>query len=245
MSKIEWTDVSWNPVTGCTKISPGCEHCYAKRMSKRLAGRFGYPAENPFSVTCHPDKLDQPLHWKKPRNIFVCSMGDLFHEDVPEQFIWRCFLTMSIATQHTYQVLTKRPETMAKMMRIAFSSDLHGGGPAPNVWLGTSVENADHVSRIELLRNTPAAIRFLSLEPLLGPITRLPLRRIDWVMPLCGIDWVIVGGETGPGARPMDPDWARDIRDQCKTAGVPFFFKAMGGGQPTPKDLMIREFPNT
>ena len=263
MSKIEWTDVSWNPVTGCTKISPGCEHCYAERMSKRLAGRFGYPAENPFTVTCHPDKLDQPLHWKKPRNIFVCSMGDLFHEDVPEQFIWRCFLTMSIATQHTYQVLTKRPKTMAKMMRIAFSSDLHvHSGPAPNVWLGTSCENQDTANeRIPHLMKTPAAVRFLSLEPLLGPVDLDCINFGDNIAVSSGsvivasaagnqpfnpvIDWVIVGGETGPGARPMDPDWARDIRDQCKAAGVPFFFKAMGGGQPTPKDLMIREFPNT
>ncbi len=277
MSKIEWLRDSdgvegktWNPVTGCTKISPGCEHCYAERMSKRLAGRFGYPAENPFSVTCHPDKLDKPLHWKKPRNIFVCSMSDLFHKDVPDAFIAEVCYTMATESRHTFQALTKRVERAATVLtelgpiweKAAFyvRDFEHPRWPLPNVWLGTSCENQDTANeRIPHLLRTPAAVRFLSLEPLLSGINLAPWlcdhcegRHWDTsagdACPICGgesISWLIVGGETGPGARPMDPDRARDIRDQCKAAGVPFFFKAMGGGQPTPKDLMIREFPNT
>ncbi len=261
-SKIEWLRGSdgvegktWNPVTGCTKISTGCQKCYAERMSKRLAGRFGYPADEPFRVTLHPDKIDKPLHWKKPRMVFVCSMGDLFHEDVPDEFIYRCFLIKSQATHHTYQVLTKRPERMCELMERAFRPGQYSG-PAANVWLGTSVENQETADeRIPHLLDTPAAVRFLSLEPLLGPVD---LTAVVRVLPVpqtevdvsyvhgtvlgtdghsfspCGatgrgIDWVIVGGESGPGARPMDPDWVRSIRDQCVAAGVPFFFKGWGG----------------
>lgn len=207
-SKIAWTDETWNPVTGCTKTSAGCAHCYAQRMAKRLKGRFGYPADEPFRVTFHPDRLDQPMRWRKPRRVFVCSMGDLWHPDVKPCDRAAVIRATNAAPQHTYIFLTKRPERFDGAW-----------AEQENFWLGTSVENADYTDRIELLRKTPAAIRFLSIEPLLGPIPRLPLR---------GIDWVIVGGESGPGARPMKRLWVRDIRDQCIESNVPFFFKQWG-----------------
>jgi protein gp37 len=212
LSSIEWTDATWNPVTGCTKVSPGCKLCYAERMAKRLQA-MGQPRyRNGFTTTLHGDLLEAPLGWAKPRRVFVNSMSDLFHEAVPEDFIARVFAVMERASQHVFQVLTKRADRLE-----ALAPGLHW---PPNVWMGVSVESADYTWRIAHLRRVPAAVRFLSVEPLLGPIPRLPLR---------GIDWVIVGGESGPGARPMDPQWARAIRDRCIAGGVPFFFKQWGG----------------
>lgn len=214
-TKIEWTETTWNPVTGCTKLSPGCQHCYAERMAKRLKA-MGQPNYwNGFEVTCHPDMLPAPLRWRKPRLVFVNSMSDLFHKDVPDSFIQQVFTTMSQASQHTFQVLTKRVERLAAMAP-------HLPWPK-NVWAGVTVENAACAHRISCLRTVPASIRFLSLEPLLGPIPSLNLD---------GIHWVIVGGESGPGARTMDPAWLLDIRDQCITASVPFFFKQWSGVHP-------------
>jgi len=211
-SSIEWTESTWNPVTGCTKISPGCAHCYAERMAKRLRAMGQERYRNGFKVTLQPDVVDVPLHWKRPRMIFVNSMGDLFHKDVPVEFIARCFAVMQQASQHTFQVLTKRPERAAELAS-------HLRWPS-NVWMGTTVENADFLHRIDSLTEIPAAVRFLSLEPLLGPIPRLPLE---------GIHWVIVGGESGPAARLIEPTWALQIRNRCASQGVPFFFKQWGG----------------
>ena len=211
-SSIEWTDASWNPVTGCTKVSSGCAHCYAERMAKRLHGMGQPNYRNGFQLTLQPQMLEIPLQWRRPRRVFVNSMSDLFHEDVPVRFIHRVFRTMHRANWHQYQVLTKRAERL-----LALDSKLQW---QPHVWMGVSVETARYVSRIDCLRRTHAAVKFLSLEPLLGP---LPDLNLD------GIDWVIVGGESGPGARPMDEEWALDIRDQCRIAGVPFFFKQWGG----------------
>ena len=211
-SSIEWTEATWNPVTGCTKVSQGCKHCYAATMAKRLKAMGNPRYVNGFDVTLHADKLSEPEQWKKPKLIFANSMSDVFHKDVPVAFIRAVFDTMGGCPQHTFQVLTKRSERL-----LAISGQLPW---PPNVWMGVSVENNRVIDRIEHLRQTPAAIRFLSCEPLLGPLPNLPL---------AGIDWVIVGGESGPGARPMDPAWVRDLRDQCVTAGVPFFFKQWGG----------------
>lgn len=211
-SSIEWTEATWNPVTGCTKVSPGCAHCYAERMAKRLQAMGQVRYRNGFRLTLHPDVLEVPLRWKRPRMIFVNSMSDLFHKEVPDHFIAECFAVMRRASHHTFQVLTKRPERAAEMAgELAW--------PA-NLWMGTSVENAEYVFRIPSLLNIPAEVRFLSLEPLLGPIPRLPLR---------GIDWVIVGGESGPCARPMKASWVFKIRDRCVDRGTPFFFKQWGG----------------
>lgn len=225
-TKIEWTDATWSPVTGCTPISAGCEHCYARRMAMRLRGRWGYPKDEPFGVTLHPDRLDQPLRWKKPRRIFVCSMGDLFHPDVQPAWFDKCFAVMEKASWHTFQVLTKRPRR-ARLATCLLERMC-------NLWLGVTIESGEYVDRINHLKTIDVPIRFLSLEPLLGPLPNLPL---------AGIDWVIVGAETGPGARPMDPDWARDVRDQCRGAGIPFFFKKLSGGAAIPADLQVREFP--
>ena len=211
-SKIEWTDATWNPVTGCNKVSPGCKFCYAERLSKRLKATGMAKYRNGFAVTLHPDTLEMPLRWRKPRSIFVNSMSDLFHDEVPDDFIGSVFDVMVRAHWHRYQVLTKRPERVV---------NLNAQLPWPTqVWQGVSVENADYAHRIDALRETGAAVKFLSLEPLLGPLPNLDL---------AGIDWVIVGGESGPGARPMQPEWARDIRDQCIDTGVPFYFKQWGG----------------
>ncbi|MFM9960697.1 MAG: DUF5131 family protein [Planctomycetaceae bacterium] len=211
-SPIEWTEATWNPVTGCTKISSGCKYCYAERMAHRLQA-MGQPRyRNGFRLTLQPDVVDAPLHWKRGRLIFVNSMSDLFHRDVPLEFIQRCFGVMEQATQHTFQILTKRPDHAAEI-----AEEL----PWPkNVWMGTSVENGDNLGRIDFLRQIPSAVRFLSIEPLLGPIPKISLN---------GIQWVIVGGESGPGARPMQPEWVTSIRDQCLKQGVPFFFKQWGG----------------
>lgn len=214
-SGIEWTDATWNPITGCTKISPGCKNCYAERLAVRLRAMGNPRYRNGFAVTLHDDQLTLPLRWKRPRRIFVNSMSDLFHESVPERFIRQIFEVMLAAPQHVFQVLTKRSERLASL-----ASSLPWG---PNVWQGVSVENSLYTSRIRDLQSVPALVRFLSIEPLLGPIPNLPLTRIDWV---------IVGGESGGGRRQMDPDWARQIRDQCLAAGVPFFFKQWGGRTP-------------
>jgi protein gp37 len=211
-SYIEWTESTWNPVTGCTKISPGCYHCYAERMALRLQAMGQPNYANGFEITLHRHMLEIPLHWKKPQTIFVNSMGDLFHEDVPVSFIQDVFAIMRRASWHTFQVLTKRSSRLAV---LAASLDWPS-----NVWMGVSVESAGQVHRIEHLRSTGAEVNFLSLEPLLGPIQNLNL---------AGIGWVIAGGESGPGARPVDPKWVIDVREQCTQASVPFFFKQWGG----------------
>lgn len=211
-SNIEWTEMTWNPVTGCTKISQGCKHCYAERMAKRLTAMGSDRYRNGFKVTLHPDLLEVPLHWKKPRTVFVNSMSDLFHEDIPEAYIARVFDTMNRCPQHTFQVLTKRAERLAELApRLKWS---------PNIWMGVSVEDAKVADRIGHLRRTPASVRFLSLEPLIGPLEGLELD---------GISWVIVGGESGPRARPMKQAWVQSILRQCRAASVAFFFKQWGG----------------
>ena len=211
-SSIEWTEATWNPTTGCTKISLGCKHCYAERMALRLQAMGNPKYANGFRLTLHEDALDIPLHWKKPRKIFVNSMSDLFHEDIPLDFIRRVFQTMQQADWHIFQILTKRAERLAELApRLPW---------LPHIWIGVTVEERRYTWRIDLLRTVPAAVRFLSLEPLLGPLPGLNLE---------GIHWVIVGGESGPRARPMRPEWVVDIRDQCLAAGVPFFFKQWGG----------------
>ena len=213
-SHIEWTDSNWNPVTGCTKVSDGCKNCYALRMSKRLKAMGQPNYRNGFTLTMHEHMIDVPLRWKRPQRIFVNSMSDLFHKDVPLEFIQRVFETMLRADWHQYQVLTKRADRLEEL-----SEQLPW---ANQIWMGTSVENEKVRWRIDSLRNSGAKIKFLSLEPLIGP-----LRGLD----LTGIDWVIVGGESGPGARPIDVAWALDLRDQCVEQGVAFFFKQWGGVQ--------------
>lgn len=211
-SNIEWTDATWNPVRGCTKVSPGCKHCYAETFAERFRGVPGHPFEQGFDLRLVESAIDLPLKWRSPRRIFVNSMSDLFHEDVPDLFIRRVFDVMRRASQHEFQVLTKRSERMAGVVA--------GLDVPDNVWMGVSVENEKYVDRINDLREVRAAVRFLSVEPLLGPIPQLDLR---------GIHWVIVGGESGPRARPMAPAWVRTIRDGCRREGVPFFFKQWGG----------------
>lgn len=287
-TKIEWADATWNPVTGCTKISPACDNCYAERMAKRLAGRVGYPKDEPFRVTLHPDRLDQPLKWKKPKRIFVVSMGDLFHENVPESYIAAIFAVAAAAPQHTFMVLTKRPKRMAAWFQWlsaeyngpcdqnavlqtcfgeygwadqfddAVASMLDAAWPLPNVWLGVTAEDQQRADeRIPWLLKCPAAVRFVSAEPLLGPIDLSLLRACvdcgslnrhcgllndedELYCGACGcktfygVDWVIVGGESGQNARPSHPEWFRGLRDQCKAAGVPFFFKQWGEWAPLP-----------
>lgn len=211
-SSIEWTEMTWNPVTGCSKISPGCKNCYAEQMANRLSAMGMVRYRNGFSVTLQGDIVDLPLNWIEPRLVFVNSMSDLFHEAIPESFILRVFKTMVLAHWHTFQILTKRSERLADLAsRLPWS---------PNVWMGVSVESSHYTNRIVDLRRVPAAIRFLSIEPLLAPIPRLPLS---------GIDWVIVGGESGPGSRPMRVEWVRAIRDRCLSQNIPFFFKQWGG----------------
>ncbi len=211
-SSIEWTESTWNPVTGCNKISPGCKHCYAERMAKRLQAMGQPNYVNGFDLTLQERALQLPLKWKKPQTIFVNSMSDLFHKEVPVAFILKVFEVMRRANWHNFQILTKRSARLLELDSIL---------PwAPNIWMGVSVETEDYAFRIDHLRRTTAHIKFLSLEPLLGPLQRLNLNAIDWV---------IVGGESGPGARPMNPLWVIDIRNQCQKAGVPFFFKQWGG----------------
>ena len=312
MTAIEWCDETWNPVTGCTKVSPGCAHCYAETFAERFRGVPGHPFEQGFDLKLWPERLTKPLSWKKPRKVFVNSMSDLFHEDVPFEFIDRVFAVMALTPQHTYQVLTKRPERMREYLtgrdglNKAARQRIHGAvhgfitsgwstfempWPLPNVWLGTSVELQHWLDiRVPELLATPAAVRFLSCEPLLGPLNfRIQAsERDEWVDALRGewygeavpdslgdnppvlgerIDWVIVGGESGPKAREFDIEWARSVVDQCAGAGVPVFVKQLGrrpvergtpycegerielvnrkGGDPDewPEDLRVREMP--
>lgn len=296
-TKISWTDDTWNPIVGCSVVSPGCTNCYAMRMAgtrlkltKPYSGLTQDTKAGPVwtgEVRFIEERLTQPLKWRKPRRVFVNSMGDLFHEDVPEDWIDRIFAVMAVTPQHTYQVLTKRPERMREYMASIDDNDggrvegmrdaliegnaqkIYAGRtgedpsmwlavhlPLPNVWLGTSVEDQTRADeRIPALLDTPAAVRFLSCEPLLGPVdlrhvketTGLTFnalsRKIGISFRGVGLDWVIVGGESGPKARDMDPAWARDIRDQCKAAGVAFFMKQMARKVPIPDDLMLREWP--
>jgi protein gp37 len=219
-SSIEWTEMTWNPVTGCTKVSEGCRHCYAERMAKRLQAMGNRRYIQGFAVTLHDDLVDLPKRLRQPRRIFVNSMSDLFHEDVPEEFIRRVFETMVACPQHTFQVLTKRSQRLREIApRLPWPS---------HVWMGVSVENERVLHRIDDLRQVPAAVRFLSCEPLLGPLNNLDLS---------GISWVIVGGESGPGARPMSVEWVESILEQCRRAQVAFFFKQWGGVR---KDLTGR-----
>ncbi len=211
-SSIEWTEATWNPVTGCTKVSPGCKHCYAERMAHRLQAMGQSKYRDGFNLTLHEDTLEQPLSWQKPLMVFVNSMSDLFHEEVPLSFICSAFDVMRRASQHVFQVLTKRSERL-----LTLDPKISWPG---NVWMGVSVENEDYLHRIDNLTEAHARVKFLSLEPLLGPLPDLDLK---------GIDWVIVGGESGPGARPMAKEWVTSIRDQCLAAYIPFFFKQWGG----------------
>lgn len=273
---IEWTDATWNPVTGCTEVSPGCDHCYAKTFAERWRGVPGHHFERGFDVVLRPERLDQPLRWRKPRRVFVNSMSDLFHDDIPDDFIAKVFAVMALAHEHTFQVLTKRHGRMRSLLSgdfraqvaeemtdlIASGTKLNGapivldrdGDPArgavrapgniwgpeiwplPNVWLGVSVENQQWADiRIPALLKTPAAVRFLSMEPLLGPVSFrwakwAPLIDANHLDSLAGVDWVIVGGESGRGARPMDIAWVRALRDECVEAGVSFFYKQQGSG---------------
>jgi len=249
-SKIEWTDATWNPVTGCTKVSPGCDNCYAERIVERFKGKGAFA-----QVTLNEERLAAPLKWRKPRRVFVNSMSDLFHDDVPDDYIARVFAVMAATPQHTYQILTKRHARMRSLLNspafnIALDLRLSESigrkaaerveWPLPNVWLGVSVEDQKWADiRIPALLETPAAVRFLSCEPLLGPVTLWDSLACDHPRHPCtevgcwrAIDWVIVGGESGPGARPMHPDWARSLRDQCAAAGTAFFFKQWGTWAP-------------
>jgi protein gp37 len=216
-SRIEWTDATWNPIRGCTKISPGCAHCYAETFAERFRGVPGHPYEQGFDLRLVPGKLGDPLRWRAPRMVFVNSMSDLFHEKVPEQYIQEVVQVMLLAQWHTYQVLTKRSQRMRDLLKTS----LHHATTTQQIWWGVSVENRrDGLPRIADLRDSPAQTRFLSVEPLLEDLGQLDLT---------GIHWVIVGGESGPGSRPMDKDWVTAIRDQCRAAGVSFFFKQWGG----------------
>ena len=268
---IEWTDATWNPVTGCDEVSPGCDHCYAKSLAERFRGTPGHYYEQGFDVVLRPDKLDQPLRWKRPRRVFVNSMSDLFHKSIPDTYIAEVFAVMALAPQHTFQLLTKRhgrmrslltnprvvegpsgPLSFEDMVRncafnMANRNSMHAAvadtveWPLPNVWLGVSVEDQQRADlRIPALLETPAAVRFLSCEPLLGPVDLGYGEACDHSRQRCedigcwgALDWVIVGGESGRGARPMHPDWARSLRDQCAAAGVPFLFKQYGDWKPT------------
>lgn len=243
-STIEWTDETWNPVTGCTKVSQGCKHCYAETIAKRFWGERDFT-----EVRMHSDRLDKPLRWRKPRMVFVNSMSDLFHEDVPDQFIYDILNTIRNSERHTFQILTKRPERMQEVLKPHM-----GRWPLRNVWLGVSVENQETAdARIPLLLDTPAAVRFISYKPALGPVDLS-----EYLSPFYAgirnggvyerddrttLDWIICGGESGPGARPMDPAWARTVRDDCFAEDTPFFMKQMARKAPIPEDLQIREWP--
>lgn len=214
-SRIEWTEATWNPVTGCTQVSPGCAHCYAKTFAERWVGVPGHPYEQGFDLRLWPERLGQPLKWKRPRTIFVNSMSDLFHEAIPDDFVAEVFNVMVEAEQHVFQILTKRPDRLVKLAPSL---------PWPeNVWMGVSIENRRFVHRADRLREVPAAVRFISAEPLLGPLERLDLTDIHWL---------IAGGESGAGHRPIRGEWVRALREQCSDAGVPFFFKQWGGRTP-------------
>jgi len=211
-SKIEWTQATWNPITGCSPVSKGCEHCYARPMAKRLQAMGQPHYTNGFTPTMHPDSLDLPTQWKQPQIIFVNSMSDLFHEDVPLDFIQQIFNTMHKANWHRFQILTKRSDRLIELSPFLEWTD--------NIWMGVTVESSEYLTRIDHLRSTSAMHRFLSCEPLLGPLGTLNLQAVDWV---------IVGGESGPGARPIAEEWVVEIRNQCNQADIPFFFKQWGG----------------
>jgi protein gp37 len=216
-SHIEWTDATWNPVRGCTKISPGCTHCYAETFAERFRGVPGHPYEQGFDLRLVPEKLAEPLQWTRRKMVFVNSMSDLFHKDVPDEYIAATVRVMELADWHTYQLLTKR----SKRLRDLLQTSLRHAGQLEHIWWGVSVENRKHgLPRIDHLREAPARVRFLSIEPLLEDLG---------IIDLTGIHWVIVGGESGAGARPMDKSWVLSLRDQCQFAGVPFFFKQWGG----------------
>lgn len=230
-SSIEWTEATWNPVTGCSKVSQGCKNCYAERMSKRLVAMGSARYANGFTVTLHHDLIAAPYKWKKPRKVFVNSMSDLFHEDVPLDFIQQVFETMNNTPQHTYQILTKRSKRLSELAQELTWT--------PNIWMGTSVENESVLFRIDELRTVPAHVRFLSCEPLLGPLRNMNLKDIHWV---------IVGGESGPRSRPIEEEWVWDIKEQCEKEHVAFFFKQWGGVQKHRngrllKDELYEEYP--
>jgi protein gp37 len=214
-SAIEWTEATWNPVTGCDEVSPGCAHCYAKTFAERFRGVPGHPYEQGFDLRLWPERLDQPMRWKRSRMVFVNSMSDLFHERIPEEFIRDVFAIMQLADHHTFQILTKRHERLAELAPTLPWPD--------NVWMGVSIENRRFVHRADYLREVAAAVRFISAEPLLGPLEGLDLS---------GIHWLIAGGESGPGHRPMRIEWARELRNRCAHEGVAFFFKQWGGRHP-------------
>ena len=225
-SSIEWTDATWNPVTGCTKISRGCDNCYAERFSERFRGVKGHPFEQGFDLRLWPQRFNQPKEWRRPRRIFVNSMSDLFHKQVPKEFISRVFDTMEEADWHNYQVLTKRSSLLREFVNQRYEE-----GAAPShIWLGVSVEDRQALSRVEHLRQTRASVRFLSVEPLLGPLGEFDLT---------GIHWVILGGESGPKHRPMKSEWACEVRDLCLRSQVPFFFKQWGGTRPKSGGRML------
>jgi protein gp37 len=226
-TQIEWTDATWNPVTGCSKITRGCDFCYAERFSERFRGVPGHPFENGFDLTLKPERLTQPLRWRQPRRIFVNSMSDLFHKEVPKPFIDSVFDTMEAADWHTFQVLTKRSSLMVRYLRGRYCSDL----APPHIWLGVSVEDAKNAVRLKHLSTAQASTKFVSFEPLLGPVGKVDLT---------GIDWAIVGGESGPRARPMAEEWAIEIRDQCRATEVAFFFKQWGGVRPKSGGRILR-----
>lgn len=216
---IEWTNATWNPVTGCTKISRGCDNCYAERLAERFRGVVGHPFRPGFDLTLRPERLDQPKRWRQPRMIFVNSMSDLFHKEIPSSYVDSVFDAMEQADWHSFQVLTKRSSRMRSYVNGRYATRV----VPQHIWLGVSVEDGASLSRVAHLQSTTAAIRFLSLEPLIGPMGALSLNNIHWV---------IVGGESGPRARPMNIEWVRAIRDQCRSAKVPFFFKQWGGNSP-------------
>lgn len=222
-SRIEWTDATWNPVTGCTKVSPGCKHCYAQTFAERFRGVPGHPFEQGFDLRLWPERVSLPLTWREPRKIFVNSMSDLFHKRVPDEFIAQVFQTMRQATWHQFQVLTKRPERLASFLKQ--NPDMLGRSRhiVDHIWLGASVETEQYIERARIVASLPSPVRFLSCEPLLGPLD------LSGVLGPCAVNWIIVGGESGPGARPLDREWVLAIRDQCLAAGVPFFFKQWGG----------------
>lgn len=218
-TQIEWTDATWNPVTGCTKITRGCDFCYAERFSERFRGVADHPFGNGFDLTLRPERLSQPLLWKQPRRIFVNSMSDLFHKEIPRHFIDAVFDTMEAAHWHTFQVLTKRSSLLVRYLRARYGS----ASAPPHIWLGVSIEDAQNLVRLKHLRAAQASVKFISFEPLLGPIGKVDL---------AGVDWAIVGGESGPKARPMAEDWVIELRDQCRASKVAFFFKQWGGTRP-------------
>jgi protein gp37 len=226
-TQIEWTDATWNPVTGCTKITRGCDFCYAERFSERFRGVPGHPFEDGFDLTLRPERLQQPLRWREPRRVFVNSMSDLFHKEVPRSFIDQVFVTMEEASWHTFQILTKRSSLLERYLRERYCKRF----APPHIWLGVSVEDAKNAVRLKHLQNSRATVKFVSFEPLLGPIGTIDLS---------GINWAIVGGESGPHARPMAEDWAIEIRDQCRASKVAFFFKQWGGTRPKSGGRLLR-----